>query len=89
MIILFCFLTFTKRYVVGTHYNQLDGKILICNHSNSFYEEISKQNSDSFYCMSFLLGNRFTKDSPTQQERKKQLAITFCEEIIQGDLQED
>ena len=34
-------------------------KILICNHSNSFYEEISKELSDSFYCVPFLLGNRY------------------------------
>ena len=54
---------FMKSYVVGTHYNHLFDKILICHHSTVFYEEISKELSDSFYCMPFLLGDRFTKDS--------------------------
>ena len=54
---------FMKRYVVGTHYNHRLHKILICNHSNRFYEEIRKELSDSFYCMPFLLGDRFTKGS--------------------------
>ena len=27
---------FMKSYVVGTHYNHIFDKILICNHSNSF-----------------------------------------------------
>ena len=64
MIVLFLNL-FMKKYVVGTqdHSNHLFDKNLICNHSNSFYEEISKELSDNFYCMPFLLGGRFTKDS--------------------------
>ena len=61
---------FMKCYVEGTHYNHLFVKILICNHSNSFYEEISKNLFDSFYCMSFLLDDWFTKVHWTQQERK-------------------
>ena len=62
---------FMKSYVVGTHYNHIVDKILICYHSNSFYGEIKAKNSDSFLWMPFLLGNRFTKDSSqTQQERK-------------------
>ena len=32
-----------KSYVVGTHYNPVVDKILICYHSNSFYGEISKE----------------------------------------------
>ena len=64
MIVLFLFFFFMKSYVVGTHnYNHLLNTILICNHSNSFYEEISKELSDSFYCLPFLLGERLTKDS--------------------------
>ena len=54
---------FMKSYVVGTHYNHIVDKILICYYSNSFYGEISKEFSDSFLWMPFLLGNRFTKDS--------------------------
>ena len=57
---------FMKSYAVGTqdHYYYLFDKILICNHSNSFfYKEISKELSDSFYCIPFLLGGSFTKDS--------------------------
>ena len=46
-------------------------KILICNHSNSFYKEISKELSDSFNCMPFLLGDRFTKDSLDSAGKKK------------------
>ena len=34
---------FMKSYVVGTHYNRIVDKILICYHSNSFYGEISKE----------------------------------------------
>ena len=34
---------FMKSYVVGTHYNHIVDKILICYHSNSFYGEISKE----------------------------------------------
>ena len=34
---------FMKSYVVGTHYNPIVDKILICYHSNSFYGEISKE----------------------------------------------
>ena len=64
MIIVLFLNFFMKSYVVGTHYNHLFDKILICNHSNSFfYEEMSKELSDSFYCMPFLLGGRSTKDS--------------------------
>ena len=48
-----------KSYVVGIHYNHLFDKILICNRSNSFYEEISKELSDSFYCVPFLLADRY------------------------------
>ena len=59
-----------KSYVVGTHYNPLFDKILICNHGNSFYEEISEELSDSFYCMQFLLGDRFTKDSLDSEGKK-------------------
>ena len=33
---------FMKSYGVGTHYNQIVYKILICYESNSFYGEISK-----------------------------------------------
>ena len=61
MIILFLNF-FMKNYVVSTHYNHLVDKILIGNHSNSFYEEIRKDSSGSFFCMPFLLGDRFTKD---------------------------
>ena len=62
---------FMKCYVVGTHYNNhLFDKILICNHSNIFYEEISKELPDSFYCMLFLLGGRFTKDSLDSARKK-------------------
>ena len=40
---------FMKSYVVGTHYNHLVDKILICYHINSFfYGEISKEFSESF-----------------------------------------
>ena len=56
---------------MGTHYNKLFDKILICNHINSFYEKISKNLSDSFDCMSFLLGDRFTKDSLDSAGKKK------------------
>ena len=38
----FVSLFFMKKYVVGTHYNHLVDKILLCYHSNSFYGEISK-----------------------------------------------
>ena len=34
---------FMKSYVVGTHYNHIVDKILICYHSNSFYGEIIKE----------------------------------------------
>ena len=34
---------FMKSYVVGTHFNPIVDKILICYHSNSFYGEISKE----------------------------------------------
>ena len=34
---------FMKSCVVGTHYNHIVDKILICYHSNSFYGEISKE----------------------------------------------
>ena len=63
---------FMKSYVVGTHYNHLIDKNLICYHSNSFYGEISKEFSDSFYWMSFLEGDRFTKDSLDSAGKKKQ-----------------
>ena len=36
-----------------------------------FYEEISKELSDSFYCMPFLLSDRFTKDSPDSAGKQK------------------
>ena len=36
-------LLFMKSYVVGTHYNHIVDKILICYHNNSFYGEISKE----------------------------------------------
>ena len=49
-----------------------------------FYDEIGKELSDSFCCTPFLLGNMFTKDS--QERKKKQLTIIYCEEIIEGDL---
>ena len=77
---------FMKSYVVGTHYNHLVHKILICNHSNSFYGEICKEFSNSFYCMPFLLADRFTKDSPDSVGKKKQLTITYCEERSSGRL---
>ena len=51
-----------------------------------FYEEISKVLSDSFYCMSFLLGDRFTKDLPDSAGKKKQLTITYCDERSSGRL---
>ena len=60
--IVFFFNFFMKDYVVVIHYNHIVNEILIFTHSNSFYEEISKEFSDSFYCMPFLLGDRFTKD---------------------------
>ena len=69
MIILFLNF-FMKSYFLGTHYNHLFDKILICNHSNSFYEEIRKELSDSFYCMPFLLGDKFTKDSLNSAGKK-------------------
>ena len=59
-----------KSYVVGTHYNHLVHKILICYRNISFYEEISKELYDSFYCRPFLLGDRFTKDSPDSAGKK-------------------
>ena len=34
---------FMKSYVVGTHYNHIVDKMLICHHSNSFCGEISKE----------------------------------------------
>ena len=39
---------FMKTYVVGTHYNHLVDKILICNHSISVYKEISKNDLIAF-----------------------------------------
>ena len=48
---------FMKSYVVGTHYNHLVDKILIC------YD---------FYWMPFLLGDRFSKDSLDSAGKKKQ-----------------
>ena len=75
------------------NYNHLVDEILICTHSNSFYEEISKEFSDSFYCMPFLLHDAcsctFTKDSHDSAGKEKQLTIICCEEIIQEDLRED
>ena len=62
---------FTKSYVVGTHYNHLDDEILICTHSNNLCEEISKELSDSLYCMPFILGDRFTKDLQDYSGKKK------------------
>ena len=47
-----------KSYVV-----YIVDKILICNHSSSFYEKLSKEICDIYYCMPFLLGDRLTKDS--------------------------
>ena len=67
---------FMKCYVEGTHYNHLFVKILICNHSNSFYEEISKNLFDSFYCMPFLLDDwlqRFTGLSRKEKQRDHNL----------------
>ena len=60
-----CFLKnfFMKSYLVGTHYKHLVDEILICTHSNSLCEEISKEFSNNFYCMPFILGDRFTKES--------------------------
>ena len=75
-----------KSYFVGTYYNQRVHKILICNHRNSFYEEMCKELSDSFYCMPFLLNDRFTKDSSDSAGKKKQLTITYCEERSSGRL---
>ena len=37
---------FMKSYVVGTHYNHIVDKILVCYHSNSFYGEIIKEFMD-------------------------------------------
>ena len=34
---------FMKSYVVGTHFDHIVDKILICYHNNSFYGEISKE----------------------------------------------
>ena len=34
---------FMKSFVVGTHYNPIVDKILICYHSNNFYGEINKE----------------------------------------------
>ena len=68
---------FMKSCVVGTHYNHLVDKILICYNSNSFYEDISKELSESFYCMPFLSGDRCTKDSLDSAGKKKQLTITY------------
>ena len=62
---------FMKSYLVGTHYKHLVDKILICTHSNSLCEEMSKEFSDSFYCMSFILGDRLTKDSKDSPGKKK------------------
>ena len=61
---------FMKSYVVGTHYNHLFDKILICNHSNRFYEEISKEFMiDFIVCHSYwVIG--LQKIHWTQQERK-------------------
>ena len=82
MMIMF-FKFFMKSYVVGTHYNHLADEMLICTNSHSFfYEEISKAFPDSFYCVPFLLGDGFTKDSQ-DSPGKKQLTIIYCEEIIQ------
>ena len=50
-----------------------------------FYGEISKEYSDSLYCMSFLLDDRFTKDSQDSAGKKKQLIITYCEERYLGE----
>ena len=66
--------------------NHLVDKILIGNHNNSFYEEISKELSNSFYCMPFLLGDMFTKDSLDSAGKKKQLTITYCEDRSSGRL---
>ena len=71
---------------MGTHYNHFFDKTLICNHSNSFYEEISKELADTFSCIPFLLGVRFTKDSLDSAGKKKQLTITYCEERSSGRL---
>ena len=77
-----------KNYAVGTqdHYYYLFDKILICNSRNSFYEEISKELSDSFYCMPFLLGGRFTKRFTGLSSKEKQLTVTYCEERSLGRL---
>ena len=76
---------FMKSYVVGTHYNHLVDKIQICYHINSFFGEISKEFSESFYWMPFLLGDRFIKDSLDIAGKKKQTDhINYCEEKSWG-----
>ena len=75
MIVVFL-IFFMKSYVV-----YIVDKILICNHSSSFYE---KEISDSDFCMPFLLGDRFKKDS-LESAGKKQLTVTYCE----GNVRED
>ena len=57
-----CFNVFLKKYIVGTPYSHLV-EILICTLSNKFYEEISKEFSDSFYLYANPIGDWFTKDS--------------------------
>ena len=86
MIVLFLTFFNEKLYVVGTQYNHVVDKILICNHSNSFNAEISKKLSYSFYCMPFLLAVRLTKDSLDSAGKKQKLTIAYCEE---RDLRED
>ena len=71
---------------MGTQYNHLVDKILICIHSKSFNAEISKELSNSFYCMPFILADRFTKDSLDSAGKKKALTITYCEDRSSGRL---
>ena len=58
-------------------------KILLFNHSNSFcffvfyIKKISKELSDSFYCMPFLLGD---------PKVKEKLTVTYCKERSSGRL---
>ena len=60
-----------KNYIMGTHYNHLADGILICNHINSFYEDISKEFVIAFIvCHSYwVIG--LQKIHWTQEERKK------------------
>ena len=67
---------FMKSYVVGTHYNHIVDKMLIC-YMFVPQQQLLWRNKQSiltaFLWMSFLLENRFTKDSSqTQQERSSQ-----------------